>query len=208
MLPLEWPKPRIIGANLFLDTNIWIDTNLTPVFVNAAGLELCRLSFSDYVIDEWIVGNEGRYIKGMGITREELAKVLKKRYAFVDERDWRRFAKALERTSNKDQPIAASARAAKAQIIVTENFKDFDQVEMLQLGLRAYPPDVILAEFLYSYPLFCRVFAGMRRSQGTLETYTFETVDHWNCEKRMPLTASALAEHAAFFVDPFFGNLN
>jgi len=45
--------PKVLGVNIFLDTNVVANPNLRDFIVAAEQSGLCRLSISDFVISEW-----------------------------------------------------------------------------------------------------------------------------------------------------------
>lgn len=51
----------------------------------------------------------------------------------------------LEDTDTKDRPILASAAAAQAHFVVTENIKDFGMTDLHNLSMSAVHPDPFLA---------------------------------------------------------------
>ncbi len=206
-LPLKWSKPKIIGANLFLDTNIWSNSLLRLIFRSAAGAGLCRLSLSDYVLEEWIRKNkrEKHKVSGSQLTYGQLAEILQEQCTYVTNKSWEKFLARLTATESDDMPIIASARAANSNILVILNYKHFDLGEAHALGLVVYPPDIILAEFLYTEPVLWGLFAKQQKHIGNLAPQVQKTIDNWKLEQKMPLVANALAQHEAFTLTPLQG---
>jgi len=197
-LPLKWGRPNFAGANILIDTNVWVDNHLPHILLTLVDLGLFQLSVSEYVMGEWLRNHEKTWVRGVNKSREELAEELEGSYNYVDSYMWNKFVRRFKRTEPKDKPVAASAKAAGANYIMSFNYRDYYPLEMRAQGIEVYPPDVVLSEYIYRDPHIAQLFVNIYRPIEDDQGFVGQLSHFWNYNKKMPMVANALTAHPGF----------
>ncbi len=197
-LPLKWRRPNFVGANILIDTNVWVDNHLPHILLASVDLGLFQLSVSEYVMGEWLRNHEKTWVRGVNKSREELAEELEGSYNYVDSYMWNKFVRRFKRTEPKDKPVAASAKAAGSNYIMSFNYRDYYPLEMRSQGIEVYPPDAILSEYIYHDPYIAQLFANIYRPIEDDQDFVGQISQFWNYNKKMPMVANALTAHPGF----------
>jgi predicted nucleic acid-binding protein len=124
-----------------IDSCVLIKASLRDTLIRAYGADLYRLHWSDDILTEVV-----RNLVENGMTTQAGAERLEQRFREVLEAaEVTGYSALIPAMTNhpKDRHVAAAAVAAGAQIIVTENLRDFPS-SIEPFGIEAHTPDTFL----------------------------------------------------------------
>ena len=129
-----------------LDTNVIYPIDIRDLLFWFAYFELYTPKWSHHIFDEW-----ADVMKRKGLSDEEISKRIKKAdLAFPDARveNYESLVKGLELPDEKDNHVLAAAIKTNANIIVTNNLKDFPQDYLASFGLAAKSADDFITDII------------------------------------------------------------
>lgn len=121
---------------VYLDANVLSAGIVRTLIILSAPLTDCRVVWSPYAEQE-----AGRHQPAGAMRITEV----RRQHGLPDVVPDREPPIPLEDTDTKDRPILASAAAAQAHFVVTENIKDFGVTDLHNLAMSAVHPDPFLA---------------------------------------------------------------
>jgi predicted nucleic acid-binding protein len=127
-----------------LDTNVIYPINIRDLLFWFASYDLFTPKWSRHIFSEW-----EKVMKRKGIPDEEIKKRLSKaQLAFPDAlvHNYEVLINALELPDEKDRHILAAAIKTNANIIVTNNIKDFPEEYLASFGLAAKTADDFITD--------------------------------------------------------------
>lgn len=122
-----------------LDTNVIYPIDIRDLLFWFASYDLFTPKWSKHIFDEW-----ESVMKRKGVSDEEINKrVNKAQRAFPDAlvENYELLVNALELPDDKDRHVLAAAIKTNANIIVTNNLKDFPEEYLTQFGLSVKSAD-------------------------------------------------------------------
>ena len=134
---------RFIGV---LDTNIIYPIEIRDLLFWFAHFDLYTPKWSDHIFDEWIA-----VMKRKNVSETEIKKrVEKANLAFPDAKvtNYSGLIETLTLPDKKDRHILAAAIKTNANIIVTNNIKDFPKDYLSSFGLTAKLADDFLTDLI------------------------------------------------------------
>ena len=129
-----------------LDTNVVYPVIIRDILLWFAHYDLYTPKWSEHIFDEW-----KRVMKEKGVSEEEANKRLQKaNFAFPDAlvQNYKRLINHLELPDEDDRHVLAAAIKTNANVIVTNNIKDFPQAYLQSLGLSAKTADDFLTDLI------------------------------------------------------------
>ncbi len=130
------------SIGVVLDSCILIKASLRDTLIRAYGSDFYRLHWSDDILAEVV-----RNLVENGMTTVEGANRLEQRFRTVLEAaEVTGYSALISAMTNhpKDRHVVAAAVAAGAQIIVTENLRDFPASALEPFGIEAHTSDTFL----------------------------------------------------------------
>jgi predicted nucleic acid-binding protein len=127
-----------------LDTNVIYPIDIRDLLFWFAAYDLFTPKWSQQIFDEW-----GDIMKRKGVHDEEIKKRLSKaQLAFPDALvdNYEPLVNALELPDQKDRHVLAAAIKTNANIIVTNNLKDFPKEYLASFGLTAKTADHFITD--------------------------------------------------------------
>ncbi|MDC0711654.1 PIN domain-containing protein [Stigmatella sp. ncwal1] len=130
---------------VILDANVLISLSICDTFLGAADEGLIQIYWTEHILEE----TRRNLVKAICLPEAHAAKriaAMKQAFpeAMVTGHEW--LIPAM-RNAEKDRHVLAAAVHAKAQTIVTNNLRDF-QEEHLPVGIQAQTPDTFLQHLL------------------------------------------------------------
>lgn len=135
-----------VGYKVILDTNVIYPIIVRDILFWFAHYDLYRIKWTVQIFDEW-----RRVMVKKGVPPEEAnTRIQKAHLAFPDAtvRDYEWLINLLELPDPDDRHVLAAAISINADIIVTNNTKDFPQTYLESFGLSAKTADHFLTEIL------------------------------------------------------------
>lgn len=129
-----------------LDTNVIYPVIIRDLLFWFAHFDLYTPKWSDQIFDEW----KGVMMK-KGVTEEEANKrIAKANEAFPDAlvQNYKGLVEKLQLPDENDRHVLAAAIKTNANVIVTNNLKDFPEDYLLTYGLRAKAVDDFLTDII------------------------------------------------------------
>jgi predicted nucleic acid-binding protein len=129
-----------------LDTNVVYPVIIRDILLWFAHYDLYTPKWSEHIFDEW-----KRVMKEKGVSEEEANKRLQKaNFAFPDAlvQNYKGLINHLELPDEDDRHVLAAAIKTNANVIVTNNIKDFPQAYLQSLGLSAKTADDFLTDLI------------------------------------------------------------
>lgn len=129
-----------------LDTNVIFPIELRDLLFWFAHFELYTPKWSKHIFDEWI-----DVMKRKGVPEEEINKRTSKAdLAFPDAlvTNYEALIDSLDLPDKKDRHVLAAAIKTNANLIVTNNLKDFPQEKLEAYGLSAKSADDFLTDII------------------------------------------------------------
>lgn len=133
-----------IRFTCILDTNVIVPIEIRDLLFWFAYYDLYTPKWSKHVFDEW-----ESVMQRMGVSKEESDKRTRKaNKAFPDAlvKNYESLIDGLELPDEKDKHVLAAAIKTNANVIVTNNLKDFPEKYLLTFGLSAKSADDFLTD--------------------------------------------------------------
>ena len=127
-----------------LDTNVIYPIEIRDLLFWFAYYDLYTLKWSKHIFDEW-----ESVMQKLGVSQDEIQKRLSRAHAaFPDAQveHYENLIDSLVLPDEKDRHVLAAAIKANANIIVTNNLKDFPADYLAKFGLSAKSADEFLAD--------------------------------------------------------------
>ena len=161
-----------------LDTNVIYPINTRDILFWFAHYNLYTAKWSEGIFDEWKSVMERK-----GITKEEIEKrIAKATGAFPDAlvTNYKPLIATLELPDEKDRHVLAAAIKVNANIIVTDNLKDFPAEYLKGFGLKAQSADDFLADMIDLNPsVAVRAFKELVLNRNKPDLNEFEILDQY-----------------------------
>jgi len=141
-------------ANRFealLDANVLYPFRVRDVLLRFAEAGLFRVRWSRHILDEWeqsLLRSHPHLAGSVRSQRQAMARAFPE--AAVE--DYERFIEALDLPDPDDRHVLAAAICAGAQLIVTENARDFPEEALAPYGIETRSADAFLASTFELYP--------------------------------------------------------
>ncbi|SRR5258708_24376 len=135
---------------VILDTCVLFPAALRDTLLTAAEANLYKLSFTDDILEEL----RRNLVSQRGISEnkaQKLIDVIGEAFPGSLITDHRILIASMP-NNEKDRHVLAAAVACHAQIIVTQNLKDFPQRYLAPFNIKAQAPDEFLTHLFYSGP--------------------------------------------------------
>lgn len=129
-----------------LDTNVIYPIDIRDLLFWFAYFELYTPKWSHHIFDEW-----ADVMKRKGLSDEEISKRIRRAdLAFPDAQveNYESLVKGLELPDEKDNHVLAAAIKTNANIIVTNNLKDFPEDYLASFGLAAKSADDFITDII------------------------------------------------------------
>ncbi|MDT0606008.1 PIN domain-containing protein [Croceitalea rosinachiae] len=129
-----------------LDTNIIYPIEIRDLLFWFAFFELFTPKWSNHIFDEW-----EKVMKGKGVEDEEIKKRTNRaNLAFPDAlvTNYEPLIETLELPDSKDRHVMAAAIKTNANVIVTNNLKDFPKEYLSRFGLSAKSADDFITDII------------------------------------------------------------
>lgn len=129
-----------------LDTNIIYPIEIRDLLFWFAFYELFTPKWSNHIFDEW-----EKVMKGKGVEEEEIKKRTNlANLAFPDAlvTNYESLIETLELPDSKDRHVMAAAIKTNANVIVTNNLKDFPKEYLSRFGLSAKSADDFITDII------------------------------------------------------------
>lgn len=132
------------GYTAVLDTNVIFPAAIRDILFWYAHYDLFTPKWSKNIFDEW-----KEVMIRKGVSEDEASKrvnIANKAFPFALVKNYESLIKQLELPDPKDRHVLAAAIRTKADVIVTNNLKDFPQDYLNNFGLNVLDPDSFLTE--------------------------------------------------------------
>ena len=174
------------GPTVFLDANVLYPAALRDLFMRLALQKLYRPRWSNLVHEEWIAAVLRNF---PDITRQQLERTrelmnLHAKDSLVTEFEYR--IELLELPDPDDRHVLAAAIHAQANIIVTQNLKDFPQSALTPHGIEPQHPDTFIRHLLQHDP--GAVVAAAQQQRANLQNPPRTVAEYLNSLERQGLT--------------------
>ncbi|WP_430906134.1 PIN domain-containing protein [Maribacter sp. 2-571] len=129
-----------------MDTNIIYPIEIRDLLFWFAFFELFTPKWSSHIFDEW-----EKVMKGKGVDQEEIKKRTNRaNLAFPDAlvTNYEPLIETLELPDAKDRHVMAAAIKTNANVIVTNNLKDFPKEYLSRFGLSAKSADDFITDII------------------------------------------------------------
>ncbi len=133
-----------------LDTNVIYPIEIRDLLFWLAFYELYTPKWSKHIFDEW-----ENVMRRKGILQDKIRKrTAKAQAAFPDAlvKNYEKLIKTLDLPDMKDRHVLAAAIKTNADIIVTNNLKDFPQDYLANFGLKAKSADDFICDIIELNP--------------------------------------------------------
>ncbi len=140
---------HIAKFSVFLDANVIYKSHVRDLILRCAERDTFKVYWSDGVLREVEIALK----KNLDINSDKVKRLFGVMLdAFPDSsiKGYESFIEAIELPDPKDRHVVAAAMRGHCDVIITENVKDFPEVELEKYGLEAQHPDVFL---LHHYTL-------------------------------------------------------
>jgi predicted nucleic acid-binding protein len=180
-------------VGVVLGSCVLIKASLRDTLIRAYGADLYRLHWSDDILAEVV-----RNLVKHGMTTDAGATRLEQRFRTVLEAaEVTGYSALIPAMTNhpKDRHVVAAAIAAGAQIIVTENLRDFPILAIEPFGIEARTPDTFLVN-LFDLDAEAMITIVHEQSQATNRPHlSVDTIlDHLNRDGAPGFSARVRAE--------------
>jgi predicted nucleic acid-binding protein len=135
-----------VRFTVVLDTNIIYPVIIRDILFWFAHYDLYTPKWSEHIFDEW-----KKVMKDKGVSDEEANKrISKANEAFPDAliQNYKGLIKHLELPDKDDRHVLAAAIKANANLIVTNNIKDFPEAYLQSFSLNAKTADDFLTDII------------------------------------------------------------
>jgi hypothetical protein len=148
---------------VFLDASVLYPAPLRDLLMELAVCDLYRAKWSNAVHDEWM----GALLRTRpDLTRERLERTRDLMNAHTRDAlvaDFENLIAALVLPDSKDRHVLAAAIKGRADLIVTNNLRDFPAEILASWGIEAQHPDAFLChQFQQSQPVFLNAVKTVR----------------------------------------------
>lgn len=144
-------ETQVAPPTAILDTCVLFPLLLRDTLIFAYDFGLYRMHYSDIILDEL----QRNLLDNSKIKREAAQKIvsgIKNTYPEAVVKVSQRLIPCMT-NNEKDRHVLAAALIAKAQIIVTNNLKDFQSTDLSEFNVIAQSPDDFLVRLQYSNPV-------------------------------------------------------
>ena len=127
-----------------LDTNVIYPIEIRDLLFWFASYDLFTLKWSKHIFEEW-----EDVMRRKGVSEEEIKKRISKAHKAFPQalvKNYEALVNILELPDEKDRHVLAAAIKANANIIVTNNMKDFPKYYLAKFDLIAKSPDDFISE--------------------------------------------------------------
>ncbi|MFK5947361.1 MAG: PIN domain-containing protein [Methylococcales bacterium] len=174
------------------DANVLYPAPLRDLLMSVALTEQFRAKWTDEIHDEWV---RNLLKNRRDITKLQLQKTVDKMNAVIPDsvvENYEGFIECLNLPDPNDRHVLAAAIKCNADVIVTNNLKDFPASELKKYGVEAQSPDVFL-NHLYDLnsTAFCSAVHQQRKRLKT-PTYSAEKLLDTFYKQGLPLIVSKL----------------
>ncbi len=177
-----------------LDTNVIYPIEIRDLLFWFAHYDLYTVKWSKHIFDEW-----EEVMRRKGVPDEEIQKrVGNANAAFCDAlvKNYDPLIDMLELPDDKDRHVLAAAIKANANIIVTNNLKDFPEDYLATFGLAAKTADEFLADLIdLNQEIAVQAFRELVLNRRNPDLDEFQVLD---AMRRNGLTDTAHYLHALF----------
>ncbi|HWA03209.1 MAG TPA: PIN domain-containing protein [Rhizomicrobium sp.] len=147
----------------FLDASVLYPAPLRDLLLELAVADLYRAKWSDAVHEEWITAI---LRTRQDLTRARLERTRDLMNAHVRDAvvtDFEQLIEILDLPDRDDRHVLAAAIKGRADLIVTNNLKDFPAEKLARWGIEAQHPDEFLThQFHLSQPIFLQAVRTVR----------------------------------------------
>ncbi|MGV9013098.1 MAG: PIN domain-containing protein [Flavobacteriales bacterium] len=129
-----------------LDTNVIYPVNIRDLLLWFAYYDLFTVKWSNGICDEWV-----KVMRSKGIAEPAITKRVQRMFdAFPDAlvENYEGLIEGLSLPDKDDRHVLAAAIKANANLIVTNNLKDFPASELTKFGLEAKSADDFLTDII------------------------------------------------------------
>jgi predicted nucleic acid-binding protein len=164
-----------------LDTNVIFPIEIRDLLFWFAHFELYTPKWSKHIFDEWI-----DVMRRKGLPDEEINKRISKAYAAFPDAlvtNYEALIDSLDLQDEKDRHVLAAAIKTNANLIVTNNLKDFPKDKLEAYGLSAKSADDFLTDIIdLNHDTAVEAFRRMVLNRTNPEMDEFEVLDalRWN----------------------------
>ena len=167
---------------------------LRDLLMSVAMTDQFRARWTSEIHDEWV--------RNLLVQREDLsAETLKRTVELMNRavpdclvENYQGYIDSLELPDSNDRHVLAAAIKCQADVIVTNNLKDFPKSALVKFDIEAQSPDVFLSHlFDLNTPAFCGA-VRQQRARLTNPTYTAAELLDIFYRQGLPLTVSKLKE--------------
>src|SRR5690606_6726183 len=159
-----------------LDTNVIYPIDIRDLLFWFASYDLFTPKWSKHIFNEW-----ENVMKRKGIPDEEIKKrVSKAQHAFPDAlvTNYEPLVDSLELPDEKDKHVLAAAIKTNANIIVTNNLKDFPNDYLSRFGLKAKSADDFITDIIdLNHELAVEAFRTLVVNRSNPNLDEFEILD-------------------------------
>lgn len=108
--------------------------------------DLFRARWSETIQQEWLRNAKNKYpTKSLNLERTDTLMREHFSCAWVDEDDFEKFVDLIELPDKDDRHVVAAAIACKASYVVTDNVKDFPEIELARFDIEVGTADKFLS---------------------------------------------------------------
>lgn len=182
------PSSYSLGDTLpvMLDTCVLFPATLRDTLLRAAEYGLYRVHWSEEILEE-LRANLISEIHLDESVAHELTNTLRTYFPEAAVRGYESLIPVM-RNHRKDRHVLAAAVRIGAQVIVTENIKDFPQEALDPFAIEAETPDAFLTDLFHRYP------------DNLVQLVREQTAELRNPPQSLTETLHKLARHAPTFV--------
>lgn len=161
-----------------LDTNVIFPIDIMDLLFWFAFYDLFTPKWSKHIFDEWY-----DVMKRKGISRKEIKKRINKaNLAFPDAlvRNYESLIESINLPDEKDRHVMAAAIKTNANIIVTNNLKDFPSEYLAKFGLNAKSADDFITDTIDLNPeIAVEAFRALVMNRTNPNLDEFEILDRF-----------------------------
>ncbi|MGM0581797.1 MAG: PIN domain-containing protein [Bacteroidota bacterium] len=161
-----------------LDTNVIFPIDIRDLLFWFASYDLFTPKWSKHIFDEWY-----DVMKRKGIPKKEIEKRIKKaNLAFPDAlvRNYESLIESIKLPDEKDRHVMAAAIKTNANIIVTNNLKDFPSEYLAKFGLNTKSADDFITDTIDLNPeLAVEAFRALVMNRTNPNLDEFEILDRF-----------------------------
>lgn len=175
-----------------LDTNVIYPVNIRDLLLWFAHYDLFTVKWSSGICDEWI-----KVMRGKGLGQAEIDKrVGRMSAAFPDAlvENYESLVDGLTLPDKDDRHVLAAAIKCNANLIVTNNLRDFPEAELAKYGLEARSADDFLTDIIdLNHERAVEAFKELVSNRRSPELDAYEVLDQF---RRVGLKNTADYLHA------------